>query len=266
MKKKNIVKEEEKGLIKTFSRYVRKRSISRRLEMLFYTQEGVENNISFLAKFKKKHSLKKKEKNSKEQEEDDRIVIDETIERFYPSTDEGLSEEQVKGRTEAGLTNNEKLPTTKTYRSIFIKNIFTVFNMLWAVIAAALIAVGSYKDLLFIFVIVANTTIAIVQEIRAKIAVEKLSIVTTPMVKTIRAGKTLEIPSDKLVLDDVIVLTSGNQIPSDCIIINGSVDVNESLLTGESNAIEKSNGAMLLSGSFIVSGLKSLIHFKFCLQ
>ena len=126
--------------------------------------------------------------------------------------------------------------------------------MLWLIIAVALMCVGAYKDLIFILVIVANTAIAIVQEIRAKIAVEKLSIVTTPLVKTIRDGKTFEIPADQLLLDDIIVLSSGNQIPADCVIVDGIVEVNESLLTGESNAIEKKLNAQLLSGSFLVSG------------
>ena len=225
----------------------------RRVEKLFYTQEGLDNNVSFLEKFKKKYGLKRKGKDPIQQVEE--VVVDETVERFNPSFETGLSGEQVKSRTDANLTNDAKLPTTKTYRSIFIKNIFTFFNMLWVVIAAALMAVGSYKDLLFIFVIVANTTIAIVQEIRAKIAVEKLSIMTAPLVKTVRDGKTLNIPSDKLVLDDIIVLQSGNQIPSDCIVVEGKVDVNESLLTGESNSIEKLVGATLLSGSFVVSGM-----------
>ena len=104
------------------------------------------------------------------------------------------------------------------------------------------------------FVIVANTAIAIIQELRAKIAVEKLSIVTTPLVKTVRDGKVVEIQADKLVLDDIIILSSGNHIPADCVIVEGNVEVNESLLTGESNSIEKTVSSQILSGSFIVSG------------
>ncbi len=174
--------------------------------------------------------------------------------RFNPSVETGLSEDEVKQRTADKLTNHTKVKASKTYFSIFVKNIFTFFNMLWLLIAIALLCVGSYSDLLFMFVIIANTSIAIIQEIRAKITVEKLSMVTTPQIKTLRDGKTIFIPADKLVLDDVIILTSGNQIPTDCIILDGKVEVNESLLTGESNAIEKSINSHLLSGSFIVSG------------
>ena len=253
MAKKVILQiQQAAGILKTEDRLVRVHSVSRQLEVLFCSQAALDNNASFIEKFRKKYAINKIKKPKKEEIET--VVVDENVERFSPDAKEGLSEEQVKDRTEKNLTNDAKLPTTKTYRSIFFKNIFTFFNMLWAAIAIALLAVGSYKDLLFIFVIVANTTIAIVQEIRAKIAVEKLSIMTAPMVKTIRNGKTYDIPSDKLVLDDVILLTSGNQIPSDSIIIEGKVDVNESLLTGESNAIEKGAGDSLLSGSFIVSG------------
>lgn len=238
-----------KGHIKTDLRFVRKRTVVSSLQILFCTQEGVDNNLGFFEKIRKKHQKVKKTEATQETP-----VVDEKVERFYPDYQTGLTEEQVDGRVAANLTNKAKLPTSKTYRSIFLKNIFTFFNMLWAIIAAALIAVGSYQDLLFVFVIVANTAIAIIQEIRAKIAVEKLSIITSPLVKTIRQGRTYEIPADQLVLDDIILLSSGNQIPSDCFIVDGTVDVNESLLTGESNAIEKKKDQMLLSGSFIVSG------------
>ena len=176
------------------------------------------------------------------------------VERFEPQLETGLTEEQVKARINDKLTNHTTVKTSKTYLSIFVKNIFTFLNMLWLIIAIALFCVGSYTDLLFLFVIVANTAIAIIQEIRAKIAVEKLSMVTRPQIKTLRDGKIEIISSDKLVLDDIIILGSGNQIPTDCIILSGKVEVNESLLTGESNSIEKSEGNHLLSGSFIVSG------------
>ena len=176
------------------------------------------------------------------------------VERYQPQLETGLTEEQVKARIEDKLTNHTKVKASKTYFSIFVKNIFTFLNMLWLLIAIALLCVGSYTDLIFLFVIVANTAIAIIQEIRAKIAVEKLSMVTRPQIKTLRNGKIEILSSDKLVLDDIIILGNGNQIPTDCIILSGKVEVNESLLTGESNSIEKSEGMNLLSGSFIVSG------------
>lgn len=181
-------------------------------------------------------------------------VIQKPIVRYNPTINQGLSDDEVKSRQQDKLTNHTKVKASKTYLSIFVKNIFTFFNMLWLLIAIALLCVGSYSDLLFLFVIVANTAIAIIQEIRAKIAVEKLSMITLPQIKTLRNGKTILISADKLVLDDIIILESGNQIPTDCIILDGTVDVNESLLTGESNSIEKNKDAHLLSGSFIVSG------------
>ena len=174
--------------------------------------------------------------------------------RFNASALTGLNDSQVRLRQEEKLANHTKVKSSKTYLSIFVKNIFTFFNMLWLLIAVALLCVGSYKNLLFLFVIVANTAIAIVQEIRAKIAVEKLSMMTQPQVKVMRNSAVSVVSADKLVLDDVIILESGNQIPTDCIILDGVVEVNESLLTGESNSIEKNKDCHLLSGSFIVSG------------
>ncbi|MBQ8909050.1 MAG: HAD-IC family P-type ATPase [Clostridia bacterium] len=240
----------QNSFVKVQNRYVRILSVPYQLEKLFYTQEGLDNNISFLEKFKKKHSKEKKKKNAPQPS----IVIDEKVERFNPEYNVGLTAEQVAAREKDNLANDAKLPTSKTYRSIFFKNIFTFFNMLWLIIVVALLAVGAYSDLLFVFVIVANTAISIIQEIRAKNAVEKLSMITLPMVTAIRDGKTIKIPSQKLVLDDIIVLTGGNQIPSDCIVIEGSVDVNESLLTGESNSIQKPVDSALLSGSYVVAG------------
>ncbi len=218
------------------------------LSILFYDYKSLEDNKSFIEKIKKNI----KQKFVKEQPALPSLT--EGVERFNVDIETGLNDEQVASRTAAGLLNKTKVEGSKTYTSIFVKNIFTFFNMLWLIIAIALICVGSYIDLSFIFVIVANTAIAIIQEIRAKIAVEKLSIVTSPLVKTIRNGKEFDLPSDGLVLDDIIKLTSGNQIPSDCTILQGVVDVNESLLTGESNSIEKGKDAQLYSGSFIVSG------------
>lgn len=239
------------SIIKTQERYARKFSYNSRLRILFYDLKGLKNNNGLLQRFKEIFKFKRK---NKAQLEDSKPAVDDSVERFYPNFEYGLSQEQVKAREEANLYNNTKVKTSKTYRSIFFKNIFTFFNMIWLIIAVALICVGSYKDLIFIFIIVANTAIAIVQEIRAKIAVEKLSIVTIPLVKTMREGIIQEISADKLLLDDIVILQSGNQIPSDCVVVNGKVEANESLLTGESNAIEKGEGSLLLSGSFIVSG------------
>ena len=209
--------------------------------------QNQEKKLSSSQKTKKNFSSLFKKKKKEVQE----VKV---IERYSPSADFGLTDVQVEERKKNNLANNTKVTGSKTYLSIFTKNLFTFFNLLWAIIAVALLVVGSYSDLIFIFVIIANTAIAIIQEIRAKITVEKLSIVTAPHIKTLRAGKICDVASNELVLDDVIILTNGNQIPADCVILEGKVEVNESLLTGESNAIEKSVDMPLLSGSFIVSG------------
>lgn len=253
MKMKKLKNEEEKveqkGLVKSNIRFTRRFSSDSRLEILFYTIEAVERNKGFIHRFKKNFQQKFARK-----EKEEKPAVTDAVERYNTEITTGLSDEQVQARIDANLENSTKVKSSKSYASIFFKNIFTFFNMLWLIIAVALIVVGSYGDLVFIFVIVANTAIAIIQEIRAKTAVEKLSIVTAPLVKTIRNGKEYDIPADKLVLDDIILLSSGNQIPSDCVILDGVVEVNESLLTGESNAIEKTKDGNLMSGSFIVSG------------
>ncbi len=179
---------------------------------------------------------------------------DEIVERFSPSQSDGLSLEQVSKRISQKLVNNTKQKTSKSYLRIFTDNIFTFFNMLWLAIFIALIVVKSYENLLFIIVIIFNTAIAIFQEIRSKRTVEKLSLITAPKITVVRGGKEEEIFSNEIVLDDVLVLSTGNQIPADCVILSGTVDVNESLLTGESKPIKKESGQTLLAGSFLTSG------------
>lgn len=238
-----------KTLLKSEVRY--NRNVPTDNSIFFYTMEGYEKHLKILEKLKK--SIYDRLNKKKKIEEETPAVPDNVV-RYEPDIKVGLTKSQVDERIANNLINKTKVKSTKSYWSIFAKNIFTFFNMLWLIIAVALIAVGSYSDLIFIFVIVANTAIAIIQEIRAKITIEKLSIVTAPLVKTIRDGEEIMIASDQLLLDDIIVLKNGNQIPSDCKIIDGKVEANESLLTGESNAIEKTSGDWLLSGSFIVSG------------
>ena len=238
-----------KTLLKSEVRY--NRNVPTDNSIFFFTMEGYEKHLKILEKLKK--SLYDRLNKKKKIEEETPAVPDNVV-RYEPDIKVGLTKSQVDERIANNLINKTKVKSTKSYWSIFAKNIFTFFNMLWLIIAVALIAVGSYSDLIFIFVIVANTAIAIIQEIRAKITIEKLSIVTAPLVKTIRDGEEIMIASDQLLLDDIIVLKNGNQIPSDCKIIDGKVEANESLLTGESNAIEKTSGDWLLSGSFIVSG------------
>ena len=183
------------------------------------------------------------------------VLQDIPIVRYQTDKDHGLSEEQINERLEHKLVNDTKIKTSNTYLSIFCKNIFTVFNIIWVAIAIALMCVNAWSDLLFLFVVIANTAISIFQEIKAKNTVEKLSMVTAPKIKVIRMGLQLEVKGEDLLLDDIIILENGNQIPADCIIIDGKVEANESLLTGESNSIKKQENDTLLAGSFLVSGL-----------
>ena len=174
--------------------------------------------------------------------------------RYTPTTAKGLTDEQVEERVLSGLTNYVENRNTKTYKSIFLGNIFTFFNMLCFVVAIALISVGAWSNLLFMAVILANMVIGIVQEIKAKHTIEKISLVTAPTANVVRNGEHLELPVSEIVLDDMVVLSLGKQISADCIIVEGEVEVNESLLTGESVPIKKKKGDSLLSGSFVVSG------------
>lgn len=176
------------------------------------------------------------------------------IERYNPNPKVGLTNEQVAERVENKLQNIVANKNTKTYQSIIFGNIFTFFNMLCFLAGAALIAVGAWTDCFFLVIVLANTLIGIIQEIRAKKTVEKISLVSSPMAVVVRDKIESKIAVEDLVLDDIIVLQTGKQICADCVLLEGSVEVNESLLTGESVPIKKSKGDILYSGSFIVSG------------
>ena len=174
--------------------------------------------------------------------------------RFDVDFNTGLTDKQVEERFNTGYTNYVENKNTKTYKSIFLGNIFTFFNMLCFVVAGALISVGAWTNLVFMVVILANMVIGIFQEIKAKKTIEKISLVTAPTAVVVRNSKQEEIPVSEIVLDDIVAYTLGKQICADCIVVDGEVEVNESLLTGESVAIKKVVGDTLLSGSFIVSG------------
>lgn len=178
-----------------------------------------------------------------------------TTERFSPSSGEGLSSVQVKSRLEDGLVNISSQKYSKSYLSIFASNIFTVFNLLGLIVFISLLCVGTgLFDFVFVLVYIANFSIGIIQEIRAKKCIEKLSLVAQKNVKAIRDGKEVEIAATDIVLDDILKLGIGNQIPTDCIVTDGVIEVNESLLTGESVPIKKQAGDPLFAGSFIVAG------------
>ena len=166
----------------------------------------------------------------------------------------GLSADEVKERIQAGKVNASSTVKTKSIKSIFRDNILTVFNGINILLFITLLLVGSYKNLLFIGVVLMNTVIGIVQEIRSKRSVDKLTILTQSKLSVRRGGETVQLSKDELVEDDIIMLSRGDQIPADCVLISGSCSMNESLLTGEADLIEKREGDELLSGSFIAAG------------
>lgn len=166
----------------------------------------------------------------------------------------GLTDEEVRQRVEEGLTNRADISTDKTTKEIVISNVFTYFNLIFLVITILLIMVGSFRNLTFLPIIIGNTVIGIVQEIRAKKTLEKMSLLNAPHADVIRNGSVKQISTDELVKDDVILLTAGKQICADAVVISGNIQVNESLLTGEADEVEKTVGSTLMSGSFVVSG------------
>ena len=180
--------------------------------------------------------------------------VAENADREQTETIRGLTAQQVAERKEKGLWNKKAESATKTTKEIVKSNVFTYFNLIFLVIALLLIGVGAFRDLTFLPIIIANTLIGIVQEIRSKKVLDDLSILNSPKTRVIRDGSKKEIPADELVLDDIVELSAGGQIPADAVVLNGQLNVNESLLTGESDEIVKKSGDELLSGSFVVSG------------
>jgi len=177
-------------------------------------------------------------------------------ENLSPTITLGLTDLQVEEKKQQGLVNKVKKKFSKSYLNIFANNLCSFFNLLGLICFIALIATGApVSQFIFVFFYLANITIGIVQEIRAKKCVDKLSLVANKGVIAIRNGEETEIQTDEIVLNDLLKLGIGNQIPTDCIIIDGEVEVNESLLTGESVPVKKKIGDELLAGSFITSGL-----------
>ena len=174
--------------------------------------------------------------------------------RYNPNIEQGLNDDQVKYRIKKGQFNYNSDVKTKTIGQIIFYNVFTLFNMLNLGIGALIFLVGSYKNLLFLGVVFCNTLISIIQEIRSKRAIDKLSIISSSKACVIRNSKNKIVNIDEVVLDDIIIFKRGNQVIADSIIKEGIVEVNESLLSGEENSITKHAGDTLYSGSFIISG------------
>lgn len=166
----------------------------------------------------------------------------------------GLSSAQVHEYVQNGWTNKAVEPPTKTIPKIIKSNLLTYFNLVFAVLAVLLTVAGSFRNMSFLLIVVANLLIGIVQEIRAKKVLDRLSVLNSPTALVIRDGQQAEIPAEELVLDDIVIFRAGNQICADAIVVDGEVAVNESLLTGETDEIFKKPGDTLMSGSFVVSG------------
>ena len=176
------------------------------------------------------------------------------VARLSPDPEQGLTLHQVKERQQNGWANDPVDSPTKTVGQIVRENVFTFFNFIFVVLAALLVAVGSFDDMLFLLIAVANTGIGIVQQLRSKQTVDKLNLLAAPRANVVREGNLISVPAAQLVRDDVAELASGDQIPADATVLSGQVQVNEALITGEADAITKAPGDELLSGAFVVSG------------
>ena len=166
----------------------------------------------------------------------------------------GLTNEQVQQRIEEGKINVNENPNTRSYKQIVRENVLTFFNFLNLALMIMVLLVGSYKNFMFMGIIVINTVIGIIQEVRAKKTLDKLAILTESKAVVLREGKKWSISTEKLVLDDILFLKTGDQVPADARVLEGSIEVNESLLTGESDNLQKNEGDELFSGSFVTSG------------
>lgn len=174
--------------------------------------------------------------------------------RYQADIANGLSQEQVQERIDGGWTNKTVTAESKTVGQIVKGNLLTYFNLIFAILAILVIAAGSFRSLTFLPVVIANLFIGILQEIRAKKTLDQLTMLNAPKAEVVRNGQISEIPAEELVLDDIVIFRAGDQICADAIVLDGSVLVNEALLTGESDELRKELGDFLMSGSFVVSG------------
>lgn len=185
----------------------------------------------------------------------DDLRIDTALpEDYVPTPEGGLTEAEAARRMEAGQGNAARADAGKSVWQILAGNLFTLFNLLNAALAAALIAVGSYRNLLFMGVVVSNTLIGAIQELRAQHTIRRLSVLNAPVVHVLREGRERACRPEELVRGDLTVMRSGDQVVADGVVRSGAGAANESLLTGESNAIAKHAGDWVMSGSYITEG------------
>ena len=203
------------------------------------------NNVSSLNEKKKKLKIKSKKHR----------ILQANAERFNPEIKQGLTTAIAEERYVNGLSNLVTTKYSKSILSIIFGNTFTFFNLLCALVIAAYAVVGTeLSNFTFIIPFAINLAIGIIQEIRAKISIEKLSILQAPTTLVVRDGEEVNIPSEELVLDDIFKIKTGNQIPVDAIVLEGYIEVNESLLTGESVPVKKNVGDYIMAGSFVTGG------------
>lgn len=174
--------------------------------------------------------------------------------RLNPRVNEGLTPSQVESQRAAGLTNHYDETSTRSVSTIIKENLFTYFNLVFLILAALVIAAGSFRSLTFLPVVIINSLIGIIQELRAKKELDALTLVSSPKVTVIRSGQKQEVSTEELVQDDIVEFHAGDQICADAILLTGSCSVNESLLTGEEDEVIKNTGDLLSSGSYLVSG------------
>ncbi len=196
----------------------------------------------------KQKTARKRTKNENEP------VVRRPITRCHPDYEQGLTEEQVRERTRAGWTNVSVDSPSKSVQDIIKENLFTYFNLIFAILTVLLCIVGSFRSLTFLPVILANIAIGIFQEIRAKQTLDKLTMLNAPSAKVVRDGEVSKVNAEKLVVDDIVIFSTGDQICADAVVVEGTLQVNESLLTGEADEITKEPGDTLMSGSFVVTG------------
>lgn len=179
----------------------------------------------------------------------------ENVQRYAPSSEEGLTSKQVEERIQQGLVNKSSKKYSKSYTRIFLDNICTGFNLICVLAAVALLfARAPLSQYIFVAIFALNVIVGIVLEIRAKRKLDKLAILSSPVTQVVRDGIKKEIATNQIVVDDIVILSAGQQVPADCIAVDGMVELNESLLTGESVPIKKEVGEQLYAGSFISSG------------
>lgn len=195
--------------------------------------------------------MRKKTKQQMIEEKKDRRI---PTTRYCPDYKEGLTSQQVQEHRLHGWTNKAVDPPAKSTKEIIHSNVFTYFNLIFLMLALLLCIAGSFRDLTFLPVIILNTLIGIIQEIKAKKVLDNLSMLNAPHATVVRDSQKSVIEAEELVIDDIVIFKAGSQVCADAEVCAGEVQVNESLLTGESDEITKKNGDTLMSGSFIVSG------------